>query len=262
LSGECHQLEFNHIFDGKRLKNHVIRTVDVTGERSCRTLCYMEPNCVSYNFNKVTRKCELNNSTLKEVEENMQESNPNYIPSGAKVDQDLSQTKQPVKPVLPVKDIAVCIDECAQNAQKCGPNAYCNNTKGGFSCTCHPGYYGDGKNCEPESPLFRYNFVPCRSNESKAYPLTLGDDIFDINCVMAEALTEKNKCGVGGWTLVMKIDGKNNKFHYDSTLWSNKETFNQASHILEHILHQNLPRYEDQVYCNKQERQFPAFIDC
>ena len=60
-----------------------------------------------------------------------------------------------------------------------------------------------------ESPLFRYNFVPCRSNESKAYPLTLGDDIFDIYCVMAEALTEKNKCGVGGWTLVMKIDGKN-----------------------------------------------------
>ena len=94
LSGECHQLEFNHIFDGKRLKNHVIRTVDVTGERSCRTLCYMEPNCVSYNFNKVTRKCELNNSTLKEVEENMQESNPNYIPSGAKVDQDLSQYRK------------------------------------------------------------------------------------------------------------------------------------------------------------------------
>ena len=26
---------------------------------------------------------------------------------------------------------------------------------------------------------------------------------------MAEAPTEKNKCGVGGWTLVMKIDGKN-----------------------------------------------------
>ena len=60
-----------------------------------------------------------------------------------------------------------------------------------------------------ESPLFRYSFVPCRSNESKAYPLTLGDDIFDIYCVMAEAPTEKNKCGVGGWTLVMKIDGKN-----------------------------------------------------
>ena len=57
----------------------------------------MEPNCVSYNFNKVKRKCELNNSTLKEVEENMQESNPNYIYSGAQVDQDLSQHKKEIE---------------------------------------------------------------------------------------------------------------------------------------------------------------------
>ncbi|CAH3188619.1 unnamed protein product, partial [Porites lobata] len=74
----CRQLEFDHTFDGRRFKNHVIRTVDVAGERSCRTLCYMEPNCVSYNFNKVTRKCELNNSTLKEGKEKM-ETNPDYI---------------------------------------------------------------------------------------------------------------------------------------------------------------------------------------
>ena len=57
----------------------------------------MEPNCVSYNFNKVKRKCELNNSTLKEVEENVQESNPNYIYSGAKVDQDLSKYKKEIE---------------------------------------------------------------------------------------------------------------------------------------------------------------------
>ena len=84
VSDICRQIEFDHFFDGKRLKNHVIRTVDVTGERSCRTLCYMEPNCVSYNFNKVTKKCELNNSTFREGEENM-ESNPGYIYCGAKV---------------------------------------------------------------------------------------------------------------------------------------------------------------------------------
>ena len=30
----------------------------------------------------------------------------------------------------------------------CDANAYCNNTKGGYNCTCHPGYYGDGTNCE------------------------------------------------------------------------------------------------------------------
>ena len=41
------------------------------------------------------------------------------------------------------------IDECAKNTHECGANAYCSNTKGGYNCTCHPGYYGDGKNCEP-----------------------------------------------------------------------------------------------------------------
>ena len=84
LSGTCRQLEFDHTVDRKRLKNHVIRTVDVTCERSCRTLCYMEPNCVSYNFNKVTRKCELNNSTKKDREE-MLETNPDYVYLGANV---------------------------------------------------------------------------------------------------------------------------------------------------------------------------------
>ncbi|KAM7445023.1 hypothetical protein ABFA07_006410 [Porites harrisoni] len=238
--GECRQLEFNHIFDGKRLKNHVIRTVDVPSERSCRTLCYMEPNCVSYNFNKVKRRCELNNSTLKEVEENMQESNPNYLYSGAKnacakkpcrnkATCQTGFTGKGYRCLCPVgfegEDCENGIDECAQNAQKCGPNAYCNNTKGGFSCTCYPGYYGDGKNCEPVSSC-KSLFEKKISNESKAYPLTLGDDILDIYCVMAEAPTEKNKCGVGGWTLVMKIDGKNNTFHYDSSFWTNKEAFN------------------------------------
>ena len=37
------------------------------------------------------------------------------------------------------------IDEC-MNATTCHKDAYCNNTKGSFNCTCHPGYSGDGKN--------------------------------------------------------------------------------------------------------------------
>ena len=58
--------------DGKRLKNHVIRIVYVMDGDFCETLCYMEPNCVSYNLKKAAAsgnrkyKCELNNSTFKE----------------------------------------------------------------------------------------------------------------------------------------------------------------------------------------------------
>ncbi|XP_028396261.1 uncharacterized skeletal organic matrix protein 5-like [Dendronephthya gigantea] len=32
-------------------------------------------------------------------------------------------------------------------------------------------------------------------------------------------------CGGGGWTLVMKMDGKNDTFIYNSPLWTNNETY-------------------------------------
>ena len=48
------------------LKNHVIKSVMVTDEGSCRVMCYMEPSCVSINivpFDGEKQKCELNNAT-------------------------------------------------------------------------------------------------------------------------------------------------------------------------------------------------------
>ncbi|XP_073248977.1 uncharacterized skeletal organic matrix protein 5-like [Porites lutea] len=36
-------------------------------------------------------------------------------------------------------------------------------------------------------------------------------------------------CGGGGWTLVMKIDGKKNTFHYDSQLWTDKKDHNPSA---------------------------------
>ena len=68
----CRQLEFrpDHTFDGKRLEKHVIRTVEVMDGNFCETVCYMEPNCVSYNLKKAASengryKCELNNSSFE-----------------------------------------------------------------------------------------------------------------------------------------------------------------------------------------------------
>ena len=37
VSDICRQIEFDHSFDGKRLKNHVIRTAEVQSERLCAT---------------------------------------------------------------------------------------------------------------------------------------------------------------------------------------------------------------------------------
>ena len=40
------------------------------------------------------------------------------------------------------------IDECVQNTHNCSKtSAFCNNTEGSFSCTCKPGFTGDGHNC-------------------------------------------------------------------------------------------------------------------
>ena len=56
--------------DGYRLNNHVIRTTEVINEDICQLQCYLEPNCVSYNFNKKEEangqhKCDLNNATYE-----------------------------------------------------------------------------------------------------------------------------------------------------------------------------------------------------
>lgn len=63
------------------MKNNVIKGVEVSNERSCRVMCYMEPNCVSINVGPVIRgnqKCELNNATEKNHSPFLLENKPGY----------------------------------------------------------------------------------------------------------------------------------------------------------------------------------------
>ncbi|CAH3041211.1 unnamed protein product, partial [Porites lobata] len=39
------------------------------------------------------------------------------------------------------------INECETGKHHCDSNAFCNNTKGSYICTCKPGYNGNGVNC-------------------------------------------------------------------------------------------------------------------
>ena len=39
------------------------------------------------------------------------------------------------------------INECETGKHHCDSNAFCNNTKGSYICTCQPGYTGNGVNC-------------------------------------------------------------------------------------------------------------------
>ena len=81
-------------FPGKRLINHLIRTVESPVQDFCSALCYMEPNCVSYNElvasgSPVITKCELNNSTHNEHPQDLK-SWTNYRYKGAMVSTFLS----------------------------------------------------------------------------------------------------------------------------------------------------------------------------
>lgn len=46
-----------------------------------------------------------------------------------------------------------CADdnECTQNKHDCDKNAACTNKPGSWSCTCRPGYEGNGKSCKGEA---------------------------------------------------------------------------------------------------------------
>ena len=109
---------------------------------------------------------------------------------------------------------------------------------------------------------------PCRSNESKAYPLILGDDVFDIYCNMAVAPAENDACGVGGWTLVMKISGtKVYLFQHSPFRLLNQETDETKNFFLfvsnRYIYDENSNNttfycFYSKVYCYMAGNFFPA----
>ena len=59
-------IAFKEPVANKSMKSHVIRSAEVPSEGSCRLMCFMEPNCVSFNLGPLEdgkHKCELNNAT-------------------------------------------------------------------------------------------------------------------------------------------------------------------------------------------------------
>ena len=39
------------------------------------------------------------------------------------------------------------ISECVRGLHKCSSDAFCNNTKGSYNCTCKHGFTGNGREC-------------------------------------------------------------------------------------------------------------------
>ena len=62
-SDECRHIEFGDAVSNSRLSNdHMIRLYHVQNEPNCRVKCFLEPDCVAYNFGKNNEgnlQCEL-----------------------------------------------------------------------------------------------------------------------------------------------------------------------------------------------------------
>ena len=92
VSGGNRELYFPsyYVFADKRLKNHKIKTEYVIYLDFCELLCYQHDDCVSINIKKHPdsatgqQKCELNNSTHMEHDEDLKNDNA-YLYQGAKV---------------------------------------------------------------------------------------------------------------------------------------------------------------------------------
>ncbi|XP_078352336.1 putative skeletal organic matrix protein 5 [Oculina patagonica] len=116
--------------------------------------------------------------------------------------------------------------ENACSGNPCFHNGTCLNgfTDKRYQCVCTANY--TGQNCEiDEFQTCKQLYDNKASEGNKAYQLKVGSATIPVYCHMTADL---GACGGGGWTLVMKIDGSKETFHYDSNLWINEQPFNLA----------------------------------
>ena len=76
-------MEFRDALSNSRLSmDHVIRVYIVQNEQNCREKCFLEPNCVAYNYGKNNEgnlQCELCNKNHLQVPSNHVMVTPGFI---------------------------------------------------------------------------------------------------------------------------------------------------------------------------------------
>ena len=116
------------------------------------------------------------------------------------------------------------INECASSP--CLNGGTCMDKFNSYKCSCAAGY--TGANCETanQQPVYSCEELLKRNRSlgNGVYQLNYRDlpGEYEVYCHM----TEIDGCEEEGWTLVMKIDGTQNDFRYDSSYWTTNETYN------------------------------------
>ncbi|XP_020614084.1 protein kinase C-binding protein NELL2-like [Orbicella faveolata] len=154
------------------LSSHVTKSMRVLNEENCEINCYLEANCVSYNYGPAEDElylCELSDKNHLQVPSDELEARRGFI-------------YRPVTPNVcvtsPCASYSTCqtgygeegyrclcphgfhgdkcqldIEECLIGGHNCSQNAICANVPGSFLCNCKPGYTGDGVDCTGMSEL-------------------------------------------------------------------------------------------------------------
>ena len=77
ISDSCRTLEFYPTLDGHALINHVIKNISLEKQGSCRVACYLDNDCLSYNFGRLQDKvsmCQLSDSDHIQHPEDLKKS--------------------------------------------------------------------------------------------------------------------------------------------------------------------------------------------
>ncbi|XP_058961026.2 PE-PGRS family protein PE_PGRS45-like [Pocillopora verrucosa] len=166
--GNCRNLKFTNFRKSDyRLENHTVRTIEVADEGLCMLQCYLEPNCVSYNFCTIKQasgkhKCDLNSATIEHDEDLVKYESCIYREAENACAKNSCKNNATCQAGFTDRDYqCLCalgsgfeghncdedIDECTNGTHKCDMNADCHNTPGSYKCTCKDGFQGNGTDC-------------------------------------------------------------------------------------------------------------------
>ncbi|XP_022805572.1 uncharacterized protein LOC111342725 isoform X2 [Stylophora pistillata] len=198
LQDQCRRLKFASPLHNKALVGHVIENLTLTlgMHSSCRGRCTLDDNCVSYNIGPPIKDhliCQLSDSNHVQ--------HPKDLVTREGFTYQSSKTP--------------CSSSPCQNGGTCSAN-YEENT---FNCLCVEGFIG--AYCEKDAVSCKELHEANKLNGSLVVTLRFNTEPVSILCQMGDF-----GWGAGPWTPIMKTNGNQNTFHFDSVYWTDLNSYN------------------------------------